>query len=107
MKKQLPEGPLNLATSIDYQQESVVSRELMRTPQGNVTVFAFAADQGLTEHTSPYGVILQILEGQAEITIEGKAWTVRSGEIIHLPAAKPHAVHGKEQFKMMLIMLKN
>lgn len=92
---------------VEYQSGAVVSKVALRASGGNVTLFAFDKEQGLSEHTAPYDVIVQIIDGTAEITISGKVYTVRTGEMITLPANQPHALHAKEKFKMMLIMLKN
>ncbi len=90
---------------VGYQEGSVVSRMITYSPQGTVTIFAFAAGSGLSEHTAPYDAVLQVLEGQAQITLDGKVHEVRSGEFIILPSHIPHAVHAKESFRMMLTMI--
>jgi quercetin dioxygenase-like cupin family protein len=106
MKTVLPTGPLLLKGLIDYQPGSVVSKEVLRTPNGTVTLFAFDADQGLSEHTAPFDVVTSIVEGEADITISGTTYTVKEGEIIRMPAGEPHALQAKQPFKMLLIMLK-
>lgn len=108
----LPPGTHSLIDLIDYQNGSVVSKEVLKTNQGNVLLFAFDQEQGLSEHTSPYEVLLHVIDGEAEISITGTDGsvdqnTVRAGEIIRLPANQPHAVIAKRRFKMLLIMLKN
>jgi quercetin dioxygenase-like cupin family protein len=94
--------PQNL---VNYQDGSVVSRMITYTPQGTVTVFAFAAGSGLSEHTAPYDALIQILEGSAEITLDGTTTIVQTGEYIILPASVPHAVHARVEFKMLLTMI--
>ena len=106
MKAILPTGPLSLKGLIDYQPDSVVSKEVLRTPNGTVTLFAFDEDQGFSEHTAPFDVLVSIVEGEAEITISGTTHTVKEGEIIRMPAGEPHALQAKRPFKMLLIMLK-
>lgn len=90
---------------VNYQAGSVVSRMIAYTPQGTVTIFAFATGSGLSEHTAPYDAILQVLEGTAMIILDGVTLEVSLGEVIILPADIPHAAHAKESFKMMLTMI--
>ncbi len=90
---------------VTYQKGSVVSRMITYTPQGTITLFAFAEDSGLSEHTAPFDAVVQVLEGTAEVTLEGETFQVASGEMIILPADIPHAVHAPASFKMMLTMI--
>ena len=92
---------------VNYQEGSVVSRVILKRDKGNVTVFAFDAGQGLSEHTSPFDALLQAIEGEAEITVAGQPTTLRSGELILLPAEKPHAVKATTRFKMLLTMIRS
>jgi quercetin dioxygenase-like cupin family protein len=82
----------NLESLVNYQEGSVVSRALIDKSAGTVTLFAFAAGQGLSEHSAPYDALVYILDGEAEITI--------------LPANEPHALKANRKFKMMLVMIK-
>ena len=93
------------ADIVSYQEDTVVSRMITFTPQGTITIFAFAAGSGLSEHTAPYDAMLQVLEGSAEITLDGTMTPLGSGEFIILPASIPHAVFAKESFKMLLTMI--
>ena len=90
---------------VQYQEGSILSRMITYTPQGTITIFAFARDSGLSEHTAPFDAMLLVLEGDAEVTLAGETCMVGAGELIILPAAIPHAVHAKEPFKMMLTMI--
>lgn len=92
--------------SIDYQAGGIVSKQLLKTPNGNVTLFAFDAGQGLSEHTSPYDALVLVLEGEAEITIAGRAQTISAGESLRLPANIPHGVHAPSRFKMSLTLIR-
>ena len=85
----------------------MVSREVLKKGTGTVTVFAFDAGQGLSEHTAPFDALVHVLDGEAEITIAGTARTVRAGDIIIMPANKPHALSAVQRFKMMLIMIRS
>ncbi|MFH1651644.1 MAG: cupin domain-containing protein [Chloroflexota bacterium] len=96
-----------LGGMVDYQAGSIVSRTLMERKSGTVTLFAFAAGQGLSEHTAPFDALVYIFDGEAEVTIAGKALTVKQGELVIMPANKPHALKAVSRFKMMLVMLKS
>lgn len=95
-----------LAGSVDYAAGAVVSKTLLDKKAGTLTVFSFDAGQGLSEHTAPYDATVQILDGEAEITIGGEPRTVRAGELIIMPAAIPHALRAVKRFKMLLIMIR-
>lgn len=97
---------VNLADMVNYQDGSVVSREIIRKPTGTVTIFAFAAGQGLSEHSAPFDALVQVLDGRAEITIGGAPREVSAGEMIIMPANVPHALQAVAPFKMMLVMIK-
>jgi len=97
---------LRLTTLADYQAASVVSRTLINKKIGTVTFFAFAAGQGLSEHTAPYDAMVQVLEGEAEITISGQPLRVGEGEMIIMPAHEPHALQAVTPFKMLLTMIR-
>jgi quercetin dioxygenase-like cupin family protein len=92
---------------IQYQEGAVVSREVVKKPTGNVTLFAFEEGQGLSEHTAPFDALAQILEGEAEITISGKAHRLTGGEMILMPAGQPHALKAIQRFKMILTMIRS
>ncbi len=95
-----------METIIDYQSDSVVSKTLIDKKQGTVTLFAFDKGQGLSEHTAPFDATAYIIDGKAEISIDKKINLVNKGEIIIMPANKPHSLKAKEKFKMLLIMIK-
>ena len=97
----------SLVREVAYQNGSVVSKEIVKKKSGTITLFAFAAGQGLSEHASPYDAIVCVLDGEAEITISGEVSRVKAGEMITMPARKPHAVHAAKRFKMMLIMIRS
>jgi len=97
---------INLQELVAYQEGSIVSREILKKPTGTVTVFAFDQGQGLSEHTAPFDAMVDVIDGEAEVTISGKANRVKEGEFIIMPANQPHAVQAKKRFKMMLVMVK-
>jgi len=99
--------PFNLAENISYAIGSVVSKTLLNKQTGTVTLFAFDAGQGLSEHTAPFDAMVYILDGKAVITIGGKPHMVKKGTMIIMPANIPHALQAEERFKMLLIMIRS
>ena len=97
---------LNLANLAGYQEGAVVSRAVIDKPVGTVTAFAFDVGEGLSEHTAPYDALVQVLDGEAEVNIEGTVQTVSAGEIIIMPANRPHSMRAAKRFKMLLIMIR-
>jgi quercetin dioxygenase-like cupin family protein len=97
---------MKMISLAEYQEGSIVSRTLVDKKAGNVTFFAFDKGQGLSEHVAPYDALASILDGEAEIRISEKTYTIKEGEIIILPANKPHSLRATRKFKMMLIMIK-
>ena len=94
------------AEIVDYQNDAVVSKTLIKKDKGTVTVFAFDKGQGLSEHTAPFDALVQIVDGKADIILDGKSNITESGEMIIMPANVPHALKAIEKFKMMLVMIK-
>jgi len=105
-RKKPPTEAASVTGLIDYQDDSVVSRTLIDRDAGTVTLFAFDEDQGLSEHIAPFDALVMILDGEAEITIEGESHHLKQGEMIIMPANKPHALKAATRFKMMLTMIK-
>jgi quercetin dioxygenase-like cupin family protein len=97
----------DLAGLIEYQEGSVVSRTLIDKKAGTVTLFAFDAGQGLSEHIAPFDALVYVFDGEAEVTISGKSVQLKAGEVTMLPAGKPHAVKAISRFKMMLVMVRS
>lgn len=96
----------NLVDNIAYADGSVVSKILLKKDIGNITLFSFDKGQGLSEHMAPFDAVVQILDGQAEITIGGEKHQVKAGEMLIMPANVPHALSAVERFKMLLIMIR-
>jgi quercetin dioxygenase-like cupin family protein len=95
-----------LVDLVPYQQGAVVSRTVIKKPAGTVTLFSFDAGEGLSEHTAPYEALVCVLDGAAEVRIDGAPYRVAAGETITLPAGHPHAVKALERFRMMLVMVR-
>ena len=100
-----PSPVIQLLHLVDYQDGSIVSRQILKSPGGNVTLFAFDAGEQLSEHTTPFDALVQVVDGQAEIRIAGESSVLRAGELILMPASVPHAVFARSRFKMILTML--
>jgi len=98
---------LNLVNLVGYQDGAVVSRTVINQKTGTVTLFSFDEGQGLSEHTAPFDAMVYVLEGEAEVTISGEANQVKAGEMIIMPANKPHALKAVKRFKMLLIMIRS
>ncbi len=104
----IPDRSVHTLTDlVAYQEGAVVSKTLLQQPGGSVTLFAFAKDQGLSEHNAPFEAMVCVLDGVAEITLAGRPARVRSGEMLVLPAHVPHALRAVEPFKMLLVMLRS
>ncbi len=91
---------------LHYQEGAVVSRQLLKKKTGNVTLFAFGAGEGLSEHRTPFDALLNVIDGEAEVRIGEETFTIATGEAIVLPANIPHAVHATSDFRMILTMIK-
>ncbi|MDH4273360.1 MAG: cupin domain-containing protein [Candidatus Aminicenantes bacterium] len=98
---------LSVIDLVDYQPGSVVSREIISQKTGTVTVFAFDQGQGLSEHTAPFDALVQVIDGEAEVTISGKKHRLTSGQMIIMPANESHALKALQPFKMMLVMIRS
>ena len=98
--------PWRLKELTAYQPSAVVSRTLVDQESGTVTIFAFDEGQGLSEHTAPYDAMVIVVEGNVNIKISGESFDLKEGEMIIMPANKPHALKAVTKFKMILIMIK-
>lgn len=106
MKAKLLAKAFVLADLLKYQDDAVVSQEIVKKDTGTVTLFAFDKGQGLSEHTAPFDALVYIADGRAEIKIPGKPSIVKKGEMIIMPANNPHALKAVQKFKMLLIMIR-
>ena len=97
---------LRLIDMVNYQEGAVVSRTLLKRTTGTITLFAFDEGQGLSEHTTPFDAVAQVLEGKAEISVSGQPLPTTAGEAVLLPANEPHALKAVSRFKMLLTMIR-
>jgi quercetin dioxygenase-like cupin family protein len=95
-----------LAELVEYGEGAIVSRTLLENSAGTITLFAFDAGQGLSEHTAPFDALVQVADGEGEFIIGGESCRVGRGQIVLMPAQVPHAVRAHERFKMLLTMLR-
>ncbi len=96
-----------LDKSVEYSDQSIVSKPVMKTPGGNVSLFAFDVGQELSEHTAPFDAMIQVLDGTAQIRINDNVHLLNTGDSIIMPANEPHAVKAVKKFKMLLTMIKS
>ena len=96
----------NRYSLVAYAQDSIVSKTILDKPAGTLTLFAFDKGQKLSTHTAPYDAVVQVIDGEALITIDTDDKTLSAGDIIIMPANVPHAVNAKEKFKMLLTMVR-
>jgi len=97
---------VELAGMVAYQEGAVVSRTLIKREAGTVTLFAFDADQALSDHTAPFDALVHVLEGEAEVTLGGTSHRLTQGRAVLMPAHVPHAVRAHQRFKMLLVMIR-
>ena len=102
-----PSKVYNLKSSVSIAEGGIVSKQFLKNKGGNITFFAFDKGQGLSEHTAHFDAVVQIIEGEAEVSIDRKKHLVREGEMILMPANVPHALQAVQSFKMCLTMLKD
>lgn len=107
MKETFPKAAiLDLAALIDYAEGGVTSKQVLKSEAGNITLFSFDQGQGLSEHTAPFDAMVQILDGEAQITLDGTPLAVNAGESVIMPAQVPHSLHATQRFKMLLTMIR-
>jgi len=106
-KEFAPATIMKFNEKVDYSPEGIVSKRILQKEKGNVSLFAFDKGQQLSEHSAPFDALVQVLEGEGEIRIDGKSFILLAGESVIMPANIPHAVHAVEKFKMLLTMIKS
>ena len=98
--------PLELAALVDYKDGQVVSRTFAQSLHLSFTLFAFSAGEGLSAHTVEADAFVQVLDGQARVTIGGEALDVYKGQVVVMPQGVPHSVEARQRFKMLLLVVK-
>ena len=105
-REDLREKVLGVNDLVAYQPGTVASRMIVFKKAGSITIFSFDAGEGLSEHTAPYDAVLMVTDGKAEVQIAGTPFVIGAGEMIILPANKPHAVFARERFRMIFSMIR-
>ena len=100
------EKVLSLPAETQFAPNGIVSRTLLRAENARTVLFGFAAGQELTEHTSTQHALIQILSGECEFSLAGKAQRLKSGDLLYMPPNLPHAVKATQQFSMLLTLFK-
>ena len=98
---------VKLTDFVEYQTGSVVSRAIIDKKMGTVTLFAFDEGQGLSEHTTPYDALVNLVDGEAEVIISGKVYPLKKGEMVIMPENEPHSLKAVKKFKMILTMIRS
>jgi len=93
--------------SISYAEKAVVSKHILKKETGNISLFAFDKGEGLSEHTTPFDAVVLMVDGKADIIINGVSNVLEIGDTIIMPANIPHALKAVEKFKMVLTMIKS
>ncbi len=97
---------MNFNEVIEYSSNGIISKRILELKTGNVSLFSFDEGQRLSEHSAPFDALVQVIDGEAEITINRESHTLTAGESIIMPANIPHAVNAVNKFKMLLTMIK-
>jgi quercetin dioxygenase-like cupin family protein len=98
---------MNFNDMIEYSPAGIISKQIIKKPTGNVTLFSFDTGQGLSEHTAPFDALVNVIEGQATVMIDGRNYTLKAWDSIIMPADVPHALSAPVRFKMLLTMIKS
>jgi quercetin dioxygenase-like cupin family protein len=105
-KKPYSSKAIKTADSVEYSDDSVVSKQLIKRGGGTISLFAFDKGQSLSEHTAPFDAFVEVLDGEAEFVVGGKNVKVGKDEFIILPANVPHSATAAQRFKMLLVMIR-
>jgi quercetin dioxygenase-like cupin family protein len=97
---------IELASHVSYNDDAVVSKTLVNRKTGTLTLFAFDAGQGLSEHTAPFDALVQIIDGRAKVTVGNESFDAETGQLVIMPADVPHSLQADERFKMLLTMIR-
>jgi len=97
----------NFASSVNYADGAIVSKTVLKKQTGNISLFAFDKGEALSEHTAPYDAVIQVVDGNGEVTIGGKPFILLTGDTIIMPGGIPHSVKAVEKFKMVLTMIRS
>lgn len=105
-RKELFGKVINLAALVNYAEGTVASRMIISKKAGNITIFSFDENEGLSEHAAPFDAVVTILDGECEVWVAGETYQMKTGDSIIFPANVPHALSAITKFKMSLTMIK-
>jgi quercetin dioxygenase-like cupin family protein len=105
-REELKGRVLQLKDLVSYNDGTVASRMIISRKAGNITLFSFDENEGLSEHTAPFDAVVTILEGECEVWVSGETFTMKEADTIIFPANAPHALSAVTKFKMSLTMIK-
>ncbi len=91
---------------VDYTEGGVVSKELVHSNAGSVTLFSFDAGQGLSQHTAPFDAFIQVVDGEMVLNVEGTDHRIKAGESFIIPSGAFHSVKAEQRFKMIITMIR-
>ena len=97
----------SFSESVDYSEGGIISKTVLKKQTGNISLFSFAKDEALSEHTAPFDAMITVVDGRGEVVIGGKSFLLEAGQSIIMPANITHAVNALEKFKMVLTMIKS
>ncbi|HOC02822.1 MAG TPA: cupin domain-containing protein [bacterium] len=92
---------------LKYQKDAIVSKEILNKKSGTITLFAFDKNQSLSEHTAPFDAFIYVVDGSVDITIARETNTLKKGQMIIIPANKPHSLKAIARFRMLLVMIRS
>ena len=98
---------LEMTGLVEYADGAVVSRTIVEKKTGTLTLFAFDAGQGLSEHSAPFDALVHIIDGEMEVVIGGEKVVVKTGQVTLMPADIPHSLRANVRAKMLLTMIKS
>jgi len=105
-RKELYGKVIHLKDLVNYSDGTVASRMIISRKAGNITIFSFDENEGLSEHTAPFDAVVTILDGECEVWVAGQTSQMKEGDTIIFPANVPHALSAITKFKMSLTMIK-
>lgn len=96
---------LTLKNEVEYKKGQVISKTLSQNEHHSITIFSFDKGEEISTHESDGDALVLCLDGVGMLTIDGKEYVIKEGESVVMPAHHPHSVYGKEQFKMLLVVV--
>jgi quercetin dioxygenase-like cupin family protein len=108
MKGEIEAGVAHIIVEIiEYIPKSVVSRTILNKSTGHVSVMSFDTGEGLLEKISPFDTFAQVIDGKAEIEVDGKQFLLNTGEGMIIPAHRTNQIKANERFKMIMTVIKS